>query len=97
MTAGTEWRVCALREITVKAGELVCCAVTAHRRKILESGAAQITGFTVLRGKDRTEVAGWDLLFRPGKQEILLTAPTEPGEYDVAALSFAATNMKACT
>jgi hypothetical protein len=35
------------------------------------------------RWKDRTKVEGWNLLFKPGKQEFLLTAPAEPGEYEV--------------
>jgi len=26
---------------------------------------------------------GWDLLLHPGLQEFALTAPTEPGEYEV--------------
>jgi heme/copper-type cytochrome/quinol oxidase subunit 2 len=37
----------------------------------------------LLRAKDRTHVEGWDLLLKPGKQEFALTAPSEPGEYEV--------------
>jgi len=69
-------------EITVKAGEQVLLRVTAHRAKSWNRDGS-IHGFTLLRAKDRTKVDGWDLLFKPGKQEFQLTAPTEPGEYVV--------------
>jgi len=67
-------------EITVKPGEQILLRVTAHRAKSWNRDGS-IHGFTLLRAKDRTKVEGWDLLFKPGKQEFLLTAPTEPGEY----------------
>jgi heme/copper-type cytochrome/quinol oxidase subunit 2 len=69
-------------EITVKAGEQVLLRVTAHRGKSWNRDGS-IHGFTLLRAKDRTRVDGWDLLFKPGRQEFLLTAPKEPGEYEV--------------
>jgi len=69
-------------EITVKAGEQVLLRVTAHRGKSWNRDGS-IHGFTLLRAKDRTKVDGWDLLFKPGKQEFTLTAPAEPGEYVV--------------
>ena len=69
-------------EITVRAGEQVLLRVTANRGKTWNRDGS-IHGFTLLRAKDRTRVEGWDLLFKPGKQEFLLTAPTEPGEYEV--------------
>ena len=69
-------------EITVKAGEQVLLRVTANRGKSWNRDGS-IHGFTLLRAKDRTRVAGWDLLFKPGKQEFMLTAPTELGEYEV--------------
>lgn len=69
-------------EITVKAGEPVVLRVTARRAKSWNRDGS-IHGFTLLRAKDRTRVEGWDLLFKPGKQEFLLTAPTEPGDYEV--------------
>lgn len=69
-------------EITVKAGEPVLLRVTANRAKSWNRDGS-IHGFTLLRAKDRTRVEGWDLLFKPGTQEFLLTAPTEPGEYEV--------------
>jgi heme/copper-type cytochrome/quinol oxidase subunit 2 len=69
-------------EITVKAGEPVLLRVTARRGRSWNRDGS-IHGFSLLRAKDRTKVDGWDLLFKPGKQEFQLTAPTEPGEYVV--------------
>ena len=69
-------------EITVKAGEQVLLRVTARRGKSWNRDGS-IHGFSLLRAKDRTKVEGWDLLFKPGKQEFQLTAPIEPGEYVV--------------
>ena len=69
-------------EITVKAGEPLLLRVTANRGKSWNRDGS-IHGFTLLRAKDRTKVDGWDLLFKPGKQEFLLTAPNEPGVYEV--------------
>lgn len=71
-----------LPEITVKAGEQVLLRVTANKAKSWNRDGS-IHGFTLLRAKDRTRVEGWDLLFKPGKQEFLMTAPSEPGEYVV--------------
>lgn len=69
-------------EITVKAGEPVLLRVTARRGKSWNRDGS-IHGFSLLRAKDRTRVEGWDLLFKPGRQEFQLTAPAEPGEYVV--------------
>ena len=69
-------------EITVKAGEPILLRVTAHRGKSWNRDGS-IHGFTLLRAKDRTRVDGWDLLFKPGTQEFLLTAPNESGAYEV--------------
>jgi len=69
-------------EITVKAGEQILLRVTAHRGKSWNRDGS-VHGFTLLRAKDRTRVEGWDLLFKPGKQEFLMTAPSEPGAYEV--------------
>ena len=69
-------------EITVKAGEQVLLRVTARKAKSWNRDGS-IHGFSLLRAKDRSRVEGWDLLFKPGTQEFLLTAPTEPGEYVV--------------
>jgi len=69
-------------EITVKAGEQVLLRVTANRAKSWNRDGS-IHGFTLLRAKDRSKVDGWDLLFKPGKQEFLLKVPNEPGAYEV--------------
>ena len=69
-------------EITAKAGEQILLRVTARRGKSWNRDGS-IHGFSLLRAKDRTRVDGWDLLFKPGTQEFLMTAPTEPGEYQV--------------
>jgi heme/copper-type cytochrome/quinol oxidase subunit 2 len=68
-------------EITVKAGEQVLLRVTAHRGKTWNRDGS-IHGFTLLRAKDRSKVDGWELLFKPGKQEFLLAVPNEPGTYE---------------
>ena len=69
-------------EITVRAGEQVLLRITANRGKSWNRDGS-IHGFTLLRAKDRTRVEGWDLLLKPGKQEFLMTAPNEPGDYVV--------------
>lgn len=69
-------------EITVKAGEQVLLRITAFRGKSWNRDGS-IHGFTLLRAKDRTKVDGWDLMLKPGKQEYAVTAPNEPGEYEV--------------
>lgn len=69
-------------EITVKAGEQILLRITANRGRSWNRDGS-IHGFTLLRAKDRTKVDGWDLLLRPGKQEYTMTAPNEPGEYEV--------------
>src|ERR1700756_4009270 len=68
-------------EITVRAGEQVLLRVTARRAKSWNRDGS-IHGFTMLRAKDRSKVEGWDLLFKPGTQEFLLTAPSEAGDYE---------------
>ena len=67
-------------EITVRAGEQILLRVTARKAKSWNRDGS-IHGFTLLRAKDRSKVEGWDLLFKPGTQEFLVTAPNEPGEY----------------
>lgn len=69
-------------EITVKAGEQVLLRITAHKAKSWNRDGS-IHGFTLLRAKDHTRVEGWDLLLKPGTQEFLMTAPIEPGDYEV--------------
>ena len=69
-------------EITVKAGEQIVLRITANRGKSWNRDGS-IHGFTLLRAKDRTKVEGWDLLLRPGTQVFSMTAPSEPGNYEV--------------
>lgn len=69
-------------EITVKAGEQILLRVTARKGKTWNRDGS-IHGFTLLRAKDRTKIEGWNLLLKPGKQEFQLTAPAEPGDYEV--------------
>jgi heme/copper-type cytochrome/quinol oxidase subunit 2 len=69
-------------EITVKAGEPLLLRITARRGKTWNRDGS-VHGFSLLRAKDHSKVPGWDLLLKPGVQEFQLTAPTEPGEYEV--------------
>ena len=67
-------------EITVKAGEQIVLRVTARKGKSWNRDGS-VHGFSLLRARDRSKVDGWDMLFKPGMQEFVMTAPTEPGEY----------------
>lgn len=80
----SRYKIAGLRipEITVKPGEQILLRVTARKGKTWNRDGS-IHGFTLLRAKDRTKVEGWDLLFKPGKQEFVMTAPKEPGDYEV--------------
>ena len=68
--------------ITVTAGEKVLLRITAIRAKERNRDGS-IHGFSLLRPKDHKPVPGWELLLKPGTQEFALTAPAEPGEYQV--------------
>ncbi len=69
-------------EISVKAGEQILLRITARKAKSWNRDGS-IHGFSLLHAKDRSKVDGWDLLLKPGRQEFLMTAPEEPGEYVV--------------
>jgi len=69
-------------EITVKAGEPILLRVIARKGKTWNRDGT-VHGFTLLRAKDHHKVSGWDLELKPGMQEFSLTAPAEPGEYEV--------------
>lgn len=69
-------------EITVKAGEALILRIEARRGKTWNRDGS-IHGFTLVHAKDRAKVPGWDLELRAGKQEFVLTAPSQPGEYEV--------------
>lgn len=69
-------------QITVKAGEALVLRIEARRGKTWNRDGT-IHGFTLLRAKDHAKVPGWNLELQPGVQEFTLTAPAEPGEYEV--------------
>jgi heme/copper-type cytochrome/quinol oxidase subunit 2 len=69
-------------EITVKAGEPLLLRINARKGKTMNRDGT-VHGFTLLRAKDHHKVTGWDLELKPGTQEFSLTAPAEPGEYEV--------------
>jgi heme/copper-type cytochrome/quinol oxidase subunit 2 len=69
-------------EITVKAGEPLLLRLSARKGKTWNRDGT-VHGFTLLRAKDHHKVTGWDLELKPGTQEFSLTAPAEPGEYEV--------------
>jgi heme/copper-type cytochrome/quinol oxidase subunit 2 len=69
-------------EITVKAGEPLVLRINARKGKTWNRDGA-VHGFTLLRAKDHSKVPGWDLELKSGTQDFTLTAPTEPGDYEV--------------
>lgn len=69
-------------KITVKAGETLLLRIEARRGKTWNRDGA-IHGFTLLRAKDHAKVPGWNLELQPGWQEFNLTAPAQPGKYEV--------------
>jgi len=69
-------------EITVKAGEPLLLRINARKGKTMNRDGT-VHGFTLLRAKDHSKVSGWNLELKPGTQEFSLTAPAEPGEYEV--------------
>ena len=69
-------------EITVKAGEMVTLRITSRKGKTWNRDGT-VHGFTLLRARDHAKVKGWDLELKAGTQEFTLTAPSDPGEYEV--------------
>src|SRR5215469_5938170 len=69
-------------EITLKAGESLLLHIEARKGKSWNRDGA-VHGFTMIRAKDRVKVPGWDFELKPGTQEFAVTAPLEPGEYEV--------------
>ncbi|HEX4605537.1 MAG TPA: hypothetical protein VH724_16165 [Candidatus Angelobacter sp.] len=69
-------------EITVKAGEPVLLRVIARKGSTWNRDGV-VHGFTLLRAKDHSKVPGWNLALKAGPQEFALTAPSEPGDYEV--------------
>lgn len=69
-------------QITLKAGEPVLFRITAVKG-MSQTRDGFIHGFTLVRLKDRVKVRGWNLQLQPGLREFTLTAPSEPGEYEI--------------
>jgi heme/copper-type cytochrome/quinol oxidase subunit 2 len=69
-------------QITVKAGEQVVLRIDARKGKTWNRDGV-VHGFTMLRMKDRARVPGWDFELTAGMHEYSVTAPVEPGEYEV--------------
>jgi heme/copper-type cytochrome/quinol oxidase subunit 2 len=69
-------------EIVVKAGEPVLLRIDARKGKTWNRDGT-VHGFVLLRARDRAKVPGWNLELNPGLQEFPLTAPSDPGEYEV--------------
>lgn len=68
--------------ISVKAGEKVRLRITAVKATNRNRDGS-VHGFTLLRPGDHKPVDGWDFLLQPGTQEFVVTAPMEPGNYEV--------------
>ena len=69
-------------EIAAKPNEPLLLRITARRGRSWNRDGS-IHGFTLLRVKDRSKVSGWDFLLKPGTQDLQVTAPSDPGEYEV--------------
>ena len=82
--------------ITVKASEPIRLRVTAIKAKSGNRDGS-VHGFSLLRVKDKSLVADWDLLLQPGTQEFSLTAPAEPGEYEVVCTVICSANHEQMT
>ena len=67
-------------ELDLVAGEPVLLRVEARKAKSMNRDGS-VHGF-VLVDRDRKPVPGWDLLFKPGVQQMQLTAPVEAGTYE---------------
>lgn len=67
-------------ELDLVAGEAVLLHVEARKAKSMNRDGS-VHGL-VLLDRNRKPVPGWDLLFKPGVQEVQLTAPAEPGLYE---------------
>jgi hypothetical protein len=68
--------------ISVRAGEKVRLRITAIKATNRNRDGS-VHGFTLLHPGDHKPVDGWDFLLQPGTQEFVVTAPMEPGSYEV--------------
>jgi hypothetical protein len=69
-------------KITVKAGEQLLLRITARKGTSWDEDGS-VHGFVLLRTKDHSKVPGWDFSLKPGTQEFEVSAPAEPGDYEV--------------
>jgi len=69
-------------QIALKAGERVLLRIDARRSKTWSRGGS-VHGFTMMRVKDHARIRDWDFELKPGLNEFPVTAPAEPGEYEV--------------
>ena len=67
-------------ELDLVAGEPITLHVEAHKAKSMNRDGS-VHGL-VLLDSHRKPVPGWELMFKPGVQEMQLTAPTQPGIYE---------------
>jgi len=81
-------------EITVKAGEPLLLRISARKGKTWNRDGT-VHGFTLLRASDHRKVSGWNLELKPGTQEFALTAPAEPGDYEVLCTVICSENHEA--
>jgi heme/copper-type cytochrome/quinol oxidase subunit 2 len=68
--------------ITVTAAEPLVLRITAIKAKS-HNRDGSVHGFSLLHAKSRQLVPGWDFLLHPGMNEFSVTAPAEPGDYEV--------------
>jgi heme/copper-type cytochrome/quinol oxidase subunit 2 len=82
--------------ITVTAGELLTLRITAIKAKSRNRDGS-IHGFSLLHAKSRQPVSGWDFSLHPGLNEFRVTAPAEPGEYEVVCTVICSDNHEQMT
>jgi len=80
--------------ITVYAGEALRLRITARKTKN-HGGAAR--SFNLFRVKDHTPVSGWDIALHAGSHDYDMTAPSEPGEYEVDCTAACSANRDPMT
>lgn len=69
-------------QLALKAGEQILLRIDARKSRTW-SRDGSVHGFTMMRVKDHARVPSWDFELRPGMNEFPVTAPAEPGEYEV--------------
>jgi hypothetical protein len=77
-------------ELDLLAGEPITLHVEAHKAKSMNRDGS-VHGL-VLLDSHRKPVPGWELMFKPGVQEVKLTAPNEPGIYEAVCTVICSTD-----